>query len=378
MNYTLSHLVSLLMIISGFLVSTRSTAQEKVIDLGQHWEDKGDYPLSKLGNSIEYIPLETTPACVIGPAYKYQYKLIRDTIYLTGQEHPIYVFDRHGKFVRTIGFVGQGPVEFTEITSYAINQNNNTIWISNRQLGKILIYTTSGVFVQEFKGWQGSYILFNNSDGGVSCFFRSFRQEASNNEIKEFGIDSMIVNRIPLYHVENYVEHRKYVRRSTISVLNRELSIIELPSLEEHILREGVWNPGWKFTSGSGDIIKIRQSQNHLFIQCANPIVHQFIVEKGSGNIFICSFGINAMGPDLVGAFNDLDGGLSFWPKFITADGDLVCMYEAYDLISFANGQTSSWGGKPPKMSDEFRDFTKKLSIDDNPVIAIVRQNESE
>ncbi|MEA1876649.1 MAG: 6-bladed beta-propeller [Bacteroidota bacterium] len=351
--------------------------QEKIIDISNHWEDTGNYPLSRIGESIEYIPLETTPSCLIGPAHNYRYKIVRDTIYLTRSGHPVYVFDLNGKFVRRIGQVGKGPQEFVDVTSFAIDKNENRIWISDRKVGKILIYSTDGSFVSQFKRTKGSYKLFSNLNGGVSRLYRGFELELKQNEIQDFDKDSTIINRIPLYEVDDYKEHRRSVALSTVSILDGQMRIMERPSSQEYLWSDGSWEKTWKIIASNGTIIKIRGTNKHFFIQSANPMVHQYIAEKATGRVFVCSFGVDAIGPDAVGAYNDLDGGLSFWPKDITENGDMVCMYEAYDIISYANGQSSTWGGKPPKMTAEFKEFADQLSIDDNPVIVIVRHHQN-
>lgn len=91
-------------------------AQEKPIEIKIDLEkmEMSDAGLNEFVESIEYIPLETTDECVIGDRVMFDtdetHIIVRDQYCKT-----VYLFDRKGRFIRTIGRQGNGPEEYNEI-----------------------------------------------------------------------------------------------------------------------------------------------------------------------------------------------------------------------------------------------------------------------
>lgn len=114
---------------------------------------------SDLFNIERIYPLQLQDSIKIGE--------IKDIIFLENYmavcSDVIYLFDYDGKFINTIGQIGQGPGEF--ITMVGTSYKNDTIIILGRDLKKIIKYNLSGEFIEEGKidTYGQSYMYFNNT-----------------------------------------------------------------------------------------------------------------------------------------------------------------------------------------------------------------------
>ena len=62
---------------------------------------------------------------------------------------------------------------------------------------------------------------------------------------------------------------------------------------------------------------------------------------------------------------NDLDGGPTFWPKYISSDGEMVTWFLAEEFLDIYE--------QLPSPSKELKAFAQKLQQDDNPVLMTVK-----
>jgi hypothetical protein len=96
--------------------------------------------------NVTFVSLEETEddASLIDGVY--DYAVTEKYIYvLPVKEQRIVLFDRQGHFVKTLINQGQGPGEFTDVTSMQVDEKNNRLYLfSNR----ISVFTTEGEFVE--------------------------------------------------------------------------------------------------------------------------------------------------------------------------------------------------------------------------------------
>jgi hypothetical protein len=103
--------------------------------------------LADIVDDMEYIPLES----------KYPLGLIYDkivpvnnSIYLSALRVGVLVFNMEGKLQRKIGSIGRGPGEYATCYSFAIDENNETIYILD--IGNIVkVYSRTGRFLRSFQ-----------------------------------------------------------------------------------------------------------------------------------------------------------------------------------------------------------------------------------
>jgi hypothetical protein len=74
------------------------------------------------------------------------------------------------------------------------------------------------------------------------------------------------------------------------------------------------------------------------------------------------------------GLINDLDGGLSFWPRHYTSDNELVDIWQAYDMKGFLTDEYfAAHQIKDPAAHQRLKTLLQYLKEDDNPVIVIAK-----
>ncbi|MDL2277480.1 6-bladed beta-propeller [Parabacteroides sp. OttesenSCG-928-G07] len=76
----------------------------------------------------------------------------------------------------------------------------------------------------------------------------------------------------------------------------------------------------------------------------------------------------------MVGLVNDLDGGLSFWPRYYTSENELVDIWRAEDMKEFLTEKYfAAHEIKDPAAHQKLKELVQKLDIEDNPVIVIAK-----
>ncbi|REG84546.1 6-bladed beta-propeller [Algoriphagus antarcticus] len=120
-----------------------------------------DLYLDEFGKSIEYIQLETKPGSYISSIMDVKkfgnYFLIKD------RSGKVLVFTDEGKFVRKLGEIGDGPGEYKNAYSLAVNENLGIIYLGSFK--KIQMYSKNLEFIKEIKlPYFANYLNVSNDD----------------------------------------------------------------------------------------------------------------------------------------------------------------------------------------------------------------------
>ena len=72
------------------------------------------------------------------------------------------------------------------------------------------------------------------------------------------------------------------------------------------------------------------------------------------------------------GLINDLDGGLSFWPKYYTSENELVAVWQPYEMKEYLKEEYfAAHEIKSPEAHLKLKELLRKLDEEDNPVMVI-------
>ncbi len=105
---------------------------------------------SLVADNIQYIPLETPPNASIGSIDKLIVK--NNRYYLFDRTtQSIFIFKTTGEYISKINSIGHGPGEYTDISSFTVDQTTNNIQIYNNRLRKIISYDSNGRYINERK-----------------------------------------------------------------------------------------------------------------------------------------------------------------------------------------------------------------------------------
>lgn len=139
-----------LLIFVLLLVSCNTTKEQDIT-----FYDTIDYhsisktTINELVDSILFLPLEIKEESTIAHIDKIR---IMDSLIYIGDFHTgqICIFDLYGKHLFNIAHIGQGPKEYTEIKSFAVD--TNYIYIVDNRIRKLLVYNRiDGSFIKSMK-----------------------------------------------------------------------------------------------------------------------------------------------------------------------------------------------------------------------------------
>ena len=113
-----------------------------VINLSEDVSTVPSLLLSESAEKLEIVSLEMTDQSMLGEIRRIQ--VTDHNIWIDhGREFYIYRFSRSGKFLNKIGSIGQGPGEYTNYSTFLVDEDKKEVYI---------IANTNGVLAYDFKG----------------------------------------------------------------------------------------------------------------------------------------------------------------------------------------------------------------------------------
>lgn len=136
-----------------FLTACSGPKQEQTnglikIDVLKAFDNHKNIKLSEFIRDVEFIPLESTKDSWFRYAYNYivgeKYVMVGD-----GERAHMVLFDRQGKFIRTIGTKGEGPGELIEPRDATMDPGEEFVFVYDVEQGKLVRFSIEGVFINE-------------------------------------------------------------------------------------------------------------------------------------------------------------------------------------------------------------------------------------
>lgn len=333
-------------------------------------------PLSRIGSRLEYLPLEANSDCLIHTiaGVNVYDSLVFVSDYFLG----LYVFGRSGNFIRKIGSNGRGPGEYPRVSDFAVDYKHNEVYILSDR--KMLVYDLLGKFKKEivlgFPSHQfllikekelvlhpfnlaqateePSYNLYIlNRNGKVKTKIPNTLKRVNgglgvpksplyiNNDIihfMEFGIDTLFKyeNNIKIPYAIFHLGNLKFPpdpSMEEIPAIDGKIWVSDIMESKKSLFTKIWWDLG--------------DSISYCFI---DKLTSEFIVLKE--NTF----------------FNNIDGGLPFWPLEIS-DDYMIGYSDAYKLISHSFKKTIV-------EASQLNSIISNLTENSNPVIIILHNSE--
>jgi len=395
----------------------------------------GDYPvidvLNSIGkyqrvycsdffSSIELIPLETEKECLLLDDFPPASILKDSLIFMRGDERTnirLYAFDWSGKFLNQIGERGQGPGEYITLLDVFLNPDNLSIIVTD--VYKLLEYDFSGKFIRSFRkpnvdgvslsrcfyvednlfvgqiNYDGKrrnkYCLFNQHGETVVCFpshvffdrVGTFAQ-TSDAALPPVRVDDRLylkdfVNDT-IYLLANSNLQPAYVFRfGKYSFPIEYLESQQTPSVPLNtFLLMGIGIVGtptcFFYEIRVPDVFSRPKAKPLL-----NPYTDQYIsTDPVVYGIYNISQNTNILLDTdshlQKGIINDMNGGLSFFPKYYAGDNVVIDVWKAWEMKEML---TEEYFAKQPikdqAAHQQLREILKNLKDDDNPVIVIAK-----
>jgi len=131
------------------LLSCSKTKQVNLLEIPVDIDQNSSFPLSEISENITKIDLEFSDESLINPDMIQRITVTENDI-IIAEMSKILIFNKDGKFVRSIGSRGQGPGEYNHIMSMAMDEKNKRLFIVSSGPWKIICYDMDGNFLKEF------------------------------------------------------------------------------------------------------------------------------------------------------------------------------------------------------------------------------------
>lgn len=339
-----------------------------IIDIKENIQNIKSIKLSTIGKELSYIPLETTPECMLQEVRKVEFS---DSYIFVSEINNLFQFDKSGKFIRQIGSQGRGPQEYLYVSEFCINNKTNEIYIFS--MGQMLVFGFDGVYKRSIKlSFRVSQVVlldnetfmhhlpnasgdyFNKYSWIITDLQGSEKQKFINHLIR-VSQPGLAVSTTPLYMYNNTVHFMEF-GIDTLYYLNKsqkvpytifnfgDLKMDPDPLISKSIIKEN------KFADKLW-ISSISENQNFLFIEFYRGISSgkmNAAFDKKSGSLTFLED--NSFS-------NDLGGGARFWPKQVINDNILIDYIDAFDLLKMIIPS----------------DLRRKLTPTSNPILMILK-----
>jgi hypothetical protein len=137
-----------LTIIGFLLFSCSETKQGKLPEIPVDIDQNTSLPLSEIVEELTAIELELTNESLINTDY-IGHIIISENEVIIADLSKILVFNKDGKFIRTIGSRGQGPGEYNYIKNLAMDETNKRLFVISSGPSKIISYDMDGNYLKE-------------------------------------------------------------------------------------------------------------------------------------------------------------------------------------------------------------------------------------
>ena len=363
-------------------------------------EKENSEPLSSVASEIIYIPLETNDNSLLGLDVEIEYL---DGNYVVRDRYNIYLFNHEGKFIKQVARQGGGPADFPTVPYRTIvDRETNNFYLFTRT--KVLKFDKNANFLYNFQ-IDDAYSTIGK---GVFTANKTMVLGLSN---RVWALDdtTTVYNAIEIDTIGNVIN--KYINNSPRRIDNRQSygSAISIYSFNDNIrfldfgsdtlfsvvsgsmIPYAILDLGNNKTDISPDIsnfvnprdafefmINLKGHKIEFTIE-DESFLFLSLTEKGhSSNQIHCIFNKKTKELKLLkegGLLNDLDGGISFFPKKPFIDNMLISLKSAEEfkeeiLSKDYNAQKAKYGER----FENVYQLAKSLEDDDNEILIIAKK----
>lgn len=349
------------------------------IDIEKGIKNVRSVPLSTLGSQLEYIPLETDPACLLKSITN---AFVSDSFLYVSDGSRLLLFARNGKFIRQIGSAGKGPGEYSRIGDFIVDRNSREIYVLSSRM--VLVFSFNGQFKRDFKlDFPCNQFIMNEKNNLIFHPFNLpvpttepvyswYTTDKSGIVLSKMNNSLKRVNRgltvpvSPLYMFDrtpHFMEFGIDTLYYSDNLVKKPYAIFKLGNLKYKPDPTMAEVPGLK---GKIFIYDVKENTKSLFIKIMGDSTTNCNFDKSSSTFSVLKEN------EFV---NDIDGGLPFWPKRILDDNTLIDYADAFKLIQYINkNMQAEVKVKDIKKADQLKTIVKQLDETSNPVLIILKQ----
>ena len=347
--------------------------------------------LTEIGNTITYIPLETSDKSLLRDLRSIK---VTDT-YIAVKDIDLFVFNHLGDFITQIGKRGQGPGEYsTVLISYEISFDSKKIFLLVDN-STCLEYEMEGILINSYKLNPAivNMLTLNDSLFVFYCASRANHSRPSPNE------NSLIISDLhnniknayqnhfqknntqttnnpgaPFYSYQGNIRFKEYGVDTLYTVTENELITYAIISLGQKELPTDT--PASEISkiilgqvqSSKYFLKRIEEDNNNLYFTLddfADGYLYGYYNKRTNNATVIGDKGFR----------NNIDGGLPFFPKYVYNDSILVDYVSAFTLREHVlNGNATEMKRLYGQKYDDLVNLVNNLDDESNPIVVMVKK----
>lgn len=380
------------------LTSSCKTQDNSLYEFDPRSLTENKITLSDIADDITYIPLDNSfPIGLI-----YNYRIIKNSIYLSAKDIGILEFNRAGKNVRKIGDIGRGPGEYTFCFDFTVDDNRGTIYLLDQS--NLKVYSKTGNFLRNIslKEYGDNIASFELIDSKIFIYFMLQYGVPKYDWIVLDTLGNLITEKnriIPEFKTNWLLQGGTYKFKNLVTYWNPFTDTVfavypDLTYKASFIISPGEHRfPKIKFDSFEQfrqylNIEQIFETNRYYVLryQYKKPTI-TFIDKKTTKSFpfFLEVEKGNSIRPNYIGGLNnDIDGGIMFQPGGASARQEsyfvengreyIIGLTEPYKIKTRVEG--NEFENSVPKYAErkiEFKKLADSLKETDNPVLMVVR-----
>lgn len=348
------------------------------IDLERNITNIKSIPLSTLGSSLEYVPLETDTACLVQSITN---AFLTDSFIFISDYNRLLKFDINGKYLKQIGSKGRGPGEYPSLGNFIIDKNNREIYVLSSRI--ILVYDFDGNFKRDFKiEFPCKQFILNENN---ELIFHPFNMPTPTTDTvySWYILDKMGTIRTKIANTLKRINKALIIPVSPLYMYNGTPYFMEfgVDTLYKYDNNEKKPYAIFQFgnlklppdptmsevpgINGKIWVNEIRETKKLLFVNLwwdLSDSISNCVFDKSSSSFSLLKDN---------GFVNDIDGGLTFWPKKIINDNLMLDYVDAFDLIKYSKNKNKN---DNKEETSQLNGVVKQLCETSNPVLIILRK----
>ncbi|MBR5856809.1 MAG: 6-bladed beta-propeller, partial [Bacteroidales bacterium] len=394
--------VFLLILLSGCIFSCASTESSvnssvEVIRVGESFANKGNVNLSRYATSVEYIPLETLPQSVLTSVKSLRLRVLGDKVYifdknatLVKPKWPVLCFNSTGKFMHSVGVLGNSEKECMNIKDVIVNDVTDEVIIVDR--AKFLFYTPDGEYkrtadvihnglrIDVYSFGANRYVYFKspslldeNQSHDVIVFLDSLGKSLFKRRMLRMIVRQKAFGKFPEH--DDYRSSSLYSSESNLTLysckdsiysinpINGELQLKYFVDFGEYATKKYDGAQLYSLAEGYFDTdafiaMKVLFTASSFQDMDEHYRWSNVIYDKETKTTTTLKYNSDY---GIAGFTNDLDGSMPFYPAYVK-DGKMYQMLDAIDFIEYAEISNSA----------KMKEVAATLTEESNPVMVVV------
>jgi hypothetical protein len=368
------------------------TGERSLIELEFSYESSPALPFDSLMDDVFYVKLETTGNNLIGEISQILFAKDRIIVVDKDVSKSITVYDMSGKFLNTIGCLGQGPQEYTYLAHVALSADSSMVVVDDMGTKSLKFYTIDGKFVKSksISFYFDTFEFYSDELTVINCFFGNIVNKVDPSYKPRMIVtdlsDNISYSAFQCFYNDKYTKSshfpvRKYGEKvfynpsftDTVYLVANEglypvyhLKYKGVPPLkiDENITDEIVDDHDKRYPHCHGDFVEL---QDALYITYSESIMYWarfFLYSKAQNQVYTCT-----------GHLHNPFFFIWTWIKTRYKDNYLVADIQPIRILGDKDKMLRLEANLPPEKRKSLQLLFQDLTEDDNPVLFFYHVN---